>query len=139
MARGRMIFWLLVLAPVWPLLIALAIKSGRIPASTFGAVGELYTRSHPMTAAWVFALGYGVVLYLVSVLLDNASIFDAHWSALPASVYVLHFALHPAASPDQARAIALTLGIWFWSLRLTGNWLKKGGLGFEDFRYVRFR
>jgi steroid 5-alpha reductase family enzyme len=39
----------------------------------------------------------------------------------------------------MTRAAMLFAGVWFWSLRLTGNWLKKGGLRFEDFRYVRFR
>jgi steroid 5-alpha reductase family enzyme len=139
MPRGRVALWLLVLAPVWPLLFALAIKSGWIPATTFGAVGELYVKTPPLTTAWVFALGYAALLYIVGVLLGNTSIFDVHWSWLPAAVYLPHFALHPMSSPDRARLIALSIGLWFWSLRLTGNWLKKGGLGFEDFRYVRFR
>ncbi len=92
-----------------------------------------------MTSAWVFGLGYAALLYLVSLPFANASIFDVHWSLLPASVYVLHFALHPSSHPDRTRAVLLTLAIWIWSLRLTGNWLKKGGLGFEDFRYKKFR
>jgi steroid 5-alpha reductase family enzyme len=54
-------------------------------------------------------------------------------------VYVIHFALHPASSPDRLRWTLLTIAIWIWSLRLTGNWLKKGGLGFEDFRYLNYR
>lgn len=139
MSRTRVALWLLVLAPIWPLLLALAVKDGAIPSSLFGRVGVLYTQTHPITSAWIFALGYAALLYLVSVPWKSASIFDVHWSVLPASLYLVHFALHPSSSPDRTRAVLLTIAVWAWSLRLTGNWLKKGGLGFEDFRYLRFR
>ena len=139
MSRGSVAFWLFVLLPIWPLLIALAIKHGTIPASLFGRVGELYVHTSPLTILWVFGLGYGVLLYVVGHLTGNASIFDVHWSALPASVYLPHYALHPSADPNVLRAVLLFTGVWFWSLRLTGNWLKKGGLGFEDFRYIAYR
>jgi steroid 5-alpha reductase family enzyme len=139
MSRGKVALWLLVLAPVWPLLLALAIKDGVIPASAFGGLGDLYVRTHPLTSVWVFGLGYAALLYLVSLATGNASIFDVHWSLLPTNLYLFHFALHPSSHPDRTRAILVVLAVWLWGMRLTGNWLKKGGLGFEDFRYIRFR
>ncbi len=138
MSRGKVALWLLVLAPIWPLLLALAVKTGHVPAAWFGSLGALYVRTNPMTSAWVFALGYAALLYFAS-LVTNPSIFDVHWSVLPASVYLVHYALHPSSNPNVSRAILLFTGVWFWSLRLTGNWLKKGGLGFEDFRYLNYR
>ena len=139
MSRGKVALWLLVLAPIWPLLFALAVKDGTIPASAFGPVGSWYVHTHPVASAWIFGLGWAALLYVLSIVTGNASIFDVNWSVLPASVYVIHFALHPSSAPDRLRWIFLTIGIWSWSLRLTGNWLRKGGLGFEDFRYLNYR
>src|SRR4029078_4600543 len=84
-------------------------------------------------------IGYAIFLYFVSLPFGNASIFDVHWSLLPTNVYVIHYALHPQQHPDSLRAILVVAAIWIWGMRLTGNWLKKGGLGFEDFRYVNYR
>jgi len=139
MSRGRLVGWLILLAPIWPLLLAIAIKDGRVPAALFGSVGQLYIATHPITSTWVVSIVYAALLYVFAVLTRNASIFDVHWSMLPASVYLVHYALHPSSDPDHTRMLLLFFGVWFWSLRLTGNWLKKGGLGFEDFRYIRFR
>jgi steroid 5-alpha reductase family enzyme len=135
MTRGQVALWLVVLAPVWPLLLALACKRGAGGGDALG----LYAGTHPMVSAWVCSLGYAAVLFVYAELSGNASIFDVHWSWLPAAIYLPHFALHPSSTPDVTRAVMLFAGVWFWSLRLTGNWLKKGGLRFEDFRYVRFR
>ena len=139
MSRARVAFWLVVLAPIWPLLIALAVKHGAIAPSFFGRVGDWYLTTSPLTSLWIAGMAYGVVLWVVGLLSGNASTFDVHWSMLPASVYLVHFALHPSAQPNLTRAVLLFIGVWFWSLRLTGNWLTKGGLGFEDFRYINFR
>ncbi len=139
MSRTKVALWLLVLAPIWPLLFALAVKDGRIPAELFGRVGAWYVGTHPIASVWIVGVGYGVFQYFVSLATGNASVFDVHWSVLPASVYVIHFSLHPSSHPDELRSLLVIGAIWAWGMRLTGNWLKKGGLGFEDFRYEGFR
>jgi steroid 5-alpha reductase family enzyme len=138
-SRAKVALWLFVLAPVWPLLLALAVKDGRIPAESFGRVGALYVATHPVTSAFIVGVGYGIFQYFIAIITRNASIFDVHWSVLPASVYVIHYALHPSSHPDALRWVLVTGAIWAWGMRLTGNWLKKGGLGFEDFRYQNYR
>lgn len=139
MSRGRVAFWLLVLAPIWPLLLGLAVKQGRIPGSIFGGLGTLYVMSSPLATVWVVSLAYAALLYPISVLARNASIFDAHWSVLPPSVFLVHYALHPSSRPDGLRMGLIFAAVWYWGMRLTGNWLRKGGMAHEDFRYVNFR
>lgn len=139
MPRARVVFWTVVLAPIWPLLLALALKSGVVPASWFGALGQWYIHTSPVAFTWIVTLSYAAALYLLSLATGNASLFDVHWSVLPASFYVVHYALHPASQPRLARAVLLVGAVWLWAMRLTGNWLVKGGLGFEDFRYENYR
>ncbi|MEO6954511.1 MAG: DUF1295 domain-containing protein [Polyangia bacterium] len=139
MSRAKVAFWSVVLAPIWPLLLALALKSGAIPASGFGAFGQWYVHTSPVTFTWIVTLAYAAALYVLSLATGNASIFDVHWSVLPASFYVVLYALHPGSQPRFVRAALVFGAVWFWAMRLTGNWLAKGGLGFEDFRYEGYR
>ncbi|HZS40868.1 MAG TPA: DUF1295 domain-containing protein [Polyangia bacterium] len=136
MSARRMLAWLVVMGPWWPALIVWALL--RHPLGP-NALVDWYLRTSPVISAAWFAGVYAVILYIGSLITRNASIFDFNWSMLPASVYVLHFGYHPLAAPDDLRRYLVIAAVWIWSLRLTGNWLIKGGLGFEDFRYIRFR
>jgi steroid 5-alpha reductase family enzyme len=134
-----MLAWLLVLGPWWPALAVHLLRSHPPSAGFWPPAIDWYVHTNPVVSATWFAGVYAVVLYIGSLITKNASIFDVNWSVLPASVYVLHFGYHPLADPNDLRRYLVIAAVWIWSLRLTGNWLIKGGLGFEDFRYLRFR
>jgi steroid 5-alpha reductase family enzyme len=137
MPARRMLAWLVVLGPWWPALVVHWLVT--TPSPPTGRLVDWYLHTPPLHSAAWFAGVYAVILYIGSLITKNASIFDFNWSLLPASVYVLHFGYHPLMSPDPLRRYLVIAAVWIWSVRLTGNWLIKGGLGFEDFRYLRFR
>jgi len=66
----------------------------------------------------------------------NGSVFDPWWSILPpvAALWLTGFS---EAEALTARQVAVHTVVWFWAVRLTGNWVVGWpGLHHEDWRYV---
>jgi len=93
----------------------------------------------PLWAALAADLVGTGVIFVVSVGLRNASVYDPYWSFVPL-VVVLYWIFHDAAVANPVRAW-LTFGvIAFWGLRLTWNWVSTWpGLHHQDWRYGRLR
>jgi steroid 5-alpha reductase family enzyme len=76
-----------------------------------------------------------------STTLNNCSTVDRLWSILPA-VYAWIFALHaPTGALSNARVVLVSVLITCWALRLTFNFVRKGGFALhaEDYRWVHVR
>jgi steroid 5-alpha reductase family enzyme len=102
----------------------------------------LLRHHHPITVALVADLVATVVIFALSMVLANSSLYDPYWSVAPPVVAVAWAAVSPAgltggATARQVVVIALVL---LWAIRLTGNWaIGWHGLTQEDWRYVMMR
>ncbi|MCP5059072.1 MAG: DUF1295 domain-containing protein [bacterium] len=118
-------------------------------AGSFRYVGILYVLA--IAAAWLvwaqadlhphWALLCGfaaatAVTFVAALHADNGSVFDPWWSVLPPFA-ALWFTGLSDADGLTARQIAVHAVVWFWSVRLTMNWVVGWpGLSHEDWRYV---
>jgi len=72
-----------------------------------------------------------VFVFLTSLPLRNASVYDPYWSVAP-PVICTGFAIHHF-SPT---VVFLLVVVWFWGVRLTANWaLTFRSLSHQDWRY----
>jgi steroid 5-alpha reductase family enzyme len=88
-----------------------------------------------------------VVLWLASLALGKAWPVDFIWSGWPPCL-ALHLALEEGSSGGGGGWPLLQLGarqwvvlalVWAWGLRLTANFVARGGVGHEDWRYTAQR
>lgn len=76
-------------------------------------------------------------LYLVSLPLNNASVYDPYWSAAP--VVMLPLAVS-AFGTWSAGTVALLVCVGYWGIRLTANWAYTfHGYSHQDWRYTMLR
>jgi steroid 5-alpha reductase family enzyme len=106
------------------------------------AVAAAMAGGHPLWVTLVADLAATVVVFAVSVLVRNASLYDPYWSVAP-PVIVLAWVWWrtggdlAAVSERQLTVLVLVLA---WAVRLTANWASSWrGLGHEDWRYVQLR
>jgi steroid 5-alpha reductase family enzyme len=109
--------------------VALAVAVLVVRAACFG---------HPLAALGLGTLVGTIVVFIVSALTDNSSIYDPYWSLQPLAL-VSYYAWTGWDSID-ARQIVVSALVLLYSVRLTSNFYRDWrGLGQEDFRYVAFR
>lgn len=112
-----------------------------------GGVAALITalllrHHHPITVAVIADLVATIVIFALSMVLANSSVYDPYWSVAPPVVAIAWAAVSPAhlgggATARQVIVIALVV---IWAIRLTGNWaIGWHGLTQEDWRYVMMR
>ncbi|HEX5198971.1 MAG TPA: DUF1295 domain-containing protein [Actinoplanes sp.] len=106
------------------------------------AVAATMTSAHPLVGTLVADVAATVVVFAVSVLVRNASLYDPYWSVAP-PVIVLAWVWWrdggelAAVSERQLTVLVLVLA---WAVRLTANWASSWrGLTHEDWRYVQLR
>ena len=79
-----------------------------------------------------------LVVFGVSVAVDNSSIYDPYWSVQPLAI--AGYYLRVEWGHIDSRQIIATVLILLYALRLTSNFYRDWpGLSKEDFRYVEFR
>jgi steroid 5-alpha reductase family enzyme len=92
----------------------------------------------PLAALGLATLAGTVVVFAVSVLVDNSSIYDPYWSLQPLAVALYY--MWTGRENIDARQIVVTVLLFLYSLRLTSNFYRHWpGLSKEDFRYVSFQ
>lgn len=104
------------------------------------AIGLFVYRSlsfEPIARLFFADLAATVFLYLVSLPLNNASVYDPYWSVAP-------MVLLPIAMMEfgkwSAGTIALLVCISYWGIRLTANWAYTfHGYAHQDWRYTMLR
>ena len=102
----------------------------------------LLRHHHPMTVAFVADLVATVVIFALSMVLANSSLYDPYWSVAPPVVAVAFAAVSPAdlATGATVRQVVVIALVLVWAVRLTGNWaIGWHGLTQEDWRYVMMR
>ena len=78
-----------------------------------------------------------VFLYLVSLPLGNASVYDPYWSVAPIVILPLCMSEFGAWN---AGTIALLFCVTYWGIRLTANWAYTfHGYDHQDWRYTMLR
>lgn len=81
-----------------------------------------------------------VLVFAGSRVLHNSSCYDPYWSVLPPYLAVFWLVAADTPGVEDGRAVLLLIVIFFWAIRLTGNWLYDWpGLHHEDFRYAPLR
>jgi steroid 5-alpha reductase family enzyme len=102
----------------------------------------LLRHHHPITVAFVADLVATVVVFALSMVLANSSLYDPYWSVAPPAVAIAWAAVSPAHldSGATARQVIVVALVLIWAIRLTGNWAI-GWHGFtqEDWRYIMMR
>jgi steroid 5-alpha reductase family enzyme len=103
---------------------------------------RLLHHHHPITVAFVADLVATAVVFALSVVLANASLYDPYWSVAPPVVAIGWALSAPGGLGTGAtvrQVVVITL-VAAWALRLTGNWaIGWHGLTQEDWRYVHLR
>jgi steroid 5-alpha reductase family enzyme len=93
---------------------------------------------HPLAQLGVGTGVATLVVFAVSVIADNSSIYDPYWSLQPFAIAVYY--LWNLGSDVGLRQVLVTLLVLLYALRLTGNFYRGwAGLSQEDFRYRGFR
>jgi steroid 5-alpha reductase family enzyme len=97
---------------------------------------------HPLADLGLGTLVATVVVFAVSVAVDNSSIYDPYWSVQPLAIagYYLWTGWEGGTGEVDARQIVVACLVLLYALRLTSNFYRDWpGLGKEDFRYGSFR
>jgi steroid 5-alpha reductase family enzyme len=101
------------------------------------AVGAT-SNTHPLLRTLEADVAATLVVFALSMVVGNASLYDPYWSVAPA-VIVPAWLLWPAGDVT-ARQIVLLLLVLAWATRLTLNWARSWqGLRHEDWRYAQLR
>lgn len=80
------------------------------------------------------------VVFAASRIHHNSSCYDPYWSVLPPYLVVFWLLASDTAGVDDARSVLLTIVVFVWAIRLTGNWMHDWpGLHHEDWRYPMLR
>ncbi len=89
-------------------------------------------------ALLVADIGYTVYIYIWSLILKNASLYDPYWSVIPPVLLIL-VAIY-VGQPLSMGVIFMLFAISFWAIRLTYNWIKHWtGFDYLDWRYQDFK
>ena len=76
------------------------------------------------------------VVFIFSVVLNNASVYDPYWSVLP----VIVMAFYVAETALTVVTILPLIAICLWGVRLTANWAYTfHGLNHQDWRYTMLK
>ena len=80
-----------------------------------------------------------IFIYLLSVIFNNSSWYDAFWSVIPVVLTIMCWADISAAG-DVQRSFLMHACLFFWAIRLTFNWMRSwDGFSHEDWRYIMMK
>ncbi len=104
------------------------------------AIGSLLPVDSPLVKAGIVDLIAMVMVFAISVIFDNSSIYDPYWSVAPI-VMTGYWVLQAQGGLDaNRRGLIVLLLVAVWGIRLTVNFLTHWkGMEQEDWRYVDFR
>ena len=78
-----------------------------------------------------------VVVFIFSLIFNNASVYDPYWSVQPMVVVTAYLFRVETISVYH---IALVSVVFLWGIRLTANWAYTfTGFGYQDWRYVMLK
>ncbi|MBR4468225.1 MAG: DUF1295 domain-containing protein [Bacteroidales bacterium] len=92
---------------------------------------------HELVALFLADVVATVVVWGFGLYYKNVSVYDPYWSVAPPVMFTL-WAFYKSAF--TLPVILLLIAVWYWGIRLTGNWVYTfKGLAYEDWRYTRYR
>nr|MCR4848380.1 DUF1295 domain-containing protein [Bacteroidales bacterium] len=106
------------------------------------AIGYLVFNSlqgsmHELWALFLADVVATVIVWAFGLVFKNVSVYDPYWSVFPPVVFTAWMFYKATFTLP---VILLLIAIWYWAIRLTGNWaFTFKGLGHEDWRYTRYR
>lgn len=103
-------------------------------------IGMIFNFLHPLLMILFADIVATIVIFIISTILKNTSLYDPYWSLAPLLI-ALYYLLFPLTSSiTNYRFIIVFLLVFTWSIRLTFNWLRQWrGLKHEDWRYTMYR
>ncbi len=104
------------------------------------AIGSQLPVASPLVKAGIVDLVATVMIFAVSVIFDNSSIYDPYWSLAPIAMTGYWLVRSPGDPADNWRGVIVLLLVAVWGVRLTANFLAHWrGMRHEDWRYADFR
>ena len=101
-------------------------------------VVRIFNPAHPLAVLAIGDLAATVVIFLISMAVNNSSMYDPYWSVKPI-VFAAYYFLSIEVETGLRGILVLVL-VFLYALRLTSNFYRDWpGLVKEDFRYVNFR
>lgn len=92
---------------------------------------------NPLAATAAFTAVATLLIFIVSVIYSDVSIYDPYWSVAPPVMILANMIKYRIWNMN---ALILLAVIGIWSFRLTANWYATyRGLGHEDWRYAQYR
>jgi steroid 5-alpha reductase family enzyme len=119
-------------------ILILTIYIAGIAAAVFA--GSLLPVTNPLWKACLMDVAATLLIFALSVLFDNSSMYDPYWSVAPMALagYWIFLAASGGADPTRILLIALPMAVW--GCRLTGNFVRNWkGFRQEDWRYEGYR
>jgi len=78
-----------------------------------------------------------LVVFILSVIFKNASLYDAYWSVKPPVIAAFYLIAPEVVDVNLVRQWLVFGLVLAWGVRLTWNWARKWeGLGHQDWRYA---
>ena len=92
---------------------------------------------HELVALFVADVVATIIVWGFGLYYKNVSVYDPYWSVAPPVMFTA-WAFYK--SVFTLPVILLLIAVWYWGIRLTGNWAYTfKGLTHEDWRYTRYR
>ncbi len=102
--------------------------------------GSVFYGNNVILYAFVLDILATVAIFLISMLVNNSSIYDPYWSLAPSVIFIYWISSGDHEEGNAMRQILIILLVFVWSVRLTWNWIRRwNGLIDEDWRYRNFR
>ncbi|MFX1323863.1 MAG: DUF1295 domain-containing protein [Promethearchaeota archaeon] len=103
-------------------------------------VGSIISFLHPLLIVLIADLAATIVIFIISTILKNTSLYDPYWNTAPLIISFYYVLFPQVVNGNIFRVIIVFLLVFIYSIRLTYNWLKQWrGLHHEDWRYTSYR
>lgn len=102
--------------------------------------GSVFYGSNIILYVFILDVLATVAVFLISMLVNNSSIYDPYWSITPPLIFIYWISSGDFQEGNAVRQILILVLVLVWSVRLTWNWIRRwNGLIDEDWRYRNFR
>ncbi|MCG3254793.1 MAG: DUF1295 domain-containing protein [Candidatus Heimdallarchaeota archaeon] len=107
------------------------------------AVGVLFGINglvHPLLATLIADVAATLVIYIISTIFKNTSLYDPYWSVIPIIIIFYWIISIAPVIGFRSTHIWIMVVVGVWGVRLTYNWARGWkGLHHEDWRYTNYR
>jgi len=115
----------------WSFLFTVAVYAA---AAAVGVVVYRFMRGDALMRLFAADVAATLLIYLISLPLENASVYDPYWSVAP--LIILPLAITDFGSWNLG-SVLLLLCVGYWGIRLTANWAYTfHGYMHQDWRYT---